>query len=84
MRPTLETSAAQVGSGALPLAELPSWALALSPLRGSAAELARRLRLQHPPVVGRLHRERLLLDLRTVRQDEVVLVAAALERAAAE
>jgi L-seryl-tRNA(Ser) seleniumtransferase len=82
LRPAVEATAAQIGSGALPLEELPSRAVALAPLAFSAEELARRLRLDRPPVVGRLHRERLLLDLRAVREDEVGLVAAALARAA--
>lgn len=82
LRPALEPSTAQIGSGALPLEELPSRALILAPRDCTAEELARRLRLGRPPVVGRIQRDRLLLDLRTVRQDEVRMVAAALARAA--
>jgi L-seryl-tRNA(Ser) seleniumtransferase len=82
LRPCVEASAAQIGSGALPLEELPSRTLVLAPRDCPAEELARRLRLDHPPVVGRIQRDRLLLDLRTVREDEVGLVAAALARAA--
>ncbi|MBM3280601.1 MAG: L-seryl-tRNA(Sec) selenium transferase [Candidatus Handelsmanbacteria bacterium] len=80
--PAIEASAAQIGSGALPLEELASRAVVLSPRSVSAEELARRLRAERPPVVGRIQRGRLLLDLRTVREDEVEGVAAALIRAA--
>lgn len=80
LSPALEPVRAQIGSGALPLDELPSWALALHPSQLSADELARRLRLGRPAVVGRIQRERVLLDLRTVRADELPGVAAALAR----
>ena len=78
LRPTIEDSVAQIGSGALPLEELPSRALVLAPRYYTAEELARRLRLGRPPVVGRIQRDCLVLDLRTVREDEVAMVGAAL------
>lgn len=81
LRPSIEGSTAQIGSGALPLEELPSRVLVLAPTSCTAEALARRLRLERPPVVGRIQRDRLLLDLRTVREDEVEMVGAALARA---
>ncbi len=68
----VETSG-QVGGGALPLAELPSWAVALRP--GQLEPLAARLRKGGPPVIGRLAEERLLLDVRTVGDGEVELLS---------
>jgi len=56
----------RVGGGALPLTELPGWALALSPAHLTAEELAERLRAGDPPVVGRIQEERLLLNPRTL------------------
>jgi L-seryl-tRNA(Ser) seleniumtransferase len=53
-------SAAVVGGGGAPGLELPSWALSLP------EEYAVPLRLGDPPVVGRVERGRLLLDLRCV------------------
>ena len=81
--PALEESRAQAGSGTLPLEEFPSCALGLTPGPESAEELARRLRLGTPSILGRIHQERLLLDLRTVRDDEVSPLAAALNQIAA-
>jgi L-seryl-tRNA(Ser) seleniumtransferase len=81
LRPRVEDSVAQIGSGALPLEELPSRALVLAPRDYPAEELARSLRLGRPAVVGRIQRDCLVLDLRTVREDEVMMVAAALARA---
>ena len=67
---------ARVGGGALPLLELPGPAVAV----GGAPpdELAARLRAADPPVVGRIEDGRLLLDPRTLADDEIPLVARAL------
>jgi len=67
----------QVGGGALPLAELPTAALALGSPSHPAAALDARLRAGRPPVIGRIADDRLLLDCRTVADDEVGLLAAA-------
>ncbi|MEE3258605.1 MAG: L-seryl-tRNA(Sec) selenium transferase [Candidatus Latescibacterota bacterium] len=66
-------SSAQAGSGALPLAEIPSRAVALQPVAVGVETLARGLR--QAGVVGRIVQERLLLDMRTVRDGEVEWVA---------
>ncbi len=80
--PSLVDSRAQAGSGTLPLEEFASRALGLEPRGGRAEELARRLRLGNPSVVGRINQERLLLDMRTVRDDEAAPLAEALNRTA--
>jgi L-seryl-tRNA(Ser) seleniumtransferase len=68
----------EVGGGALPLAELPTAALALGTAAHPAARLDVALRAARPPVIGRIAEDRLLLDCRTVMDDEVPLLAAAL------
>jgi L-seryl-tRNA(Ser) seleniumtransferase len=68
---------AQVGGGALPVVELPTAALALGSPEHPAEVLDARLRARRPPVVGRIADGRLLLDCRTVLDDEVPLVVAA-------
>jgi len=67
----VEETVARVGGGALPLAELPSFACAVE------ESLAAPLRRAEPPVVGILRDGRLLLDCRTLADDEVELVARA-------
>jgi L-seryl-tRNA(Ser) seleniumtransferase len=62
------------GGGALPLLELEGPAVALN---GSAAELAAQLRNGTPPVIARVHEGRVLLDPRTIADDELELVIAA-------
>ncbi|WP_410635834.1 L-seryl-tRNA(Sec) selenium transferase [Amycolatopsis sp. cmx-4-83] len=67
-------SAAAVGGGGAPGVELPSAAVSL-PARYAAA-----LRTGEPPVVGRVVRDRCLLDLRTVRPDEDAKLREAVRR----
>jgi L-seryl-tRNA(Ser) seleniumtransferase len=67
----------QIGSGALPVSLLPSAALALTPVDPSGASLealSRRLRGLPIPVIGRIERGRVLLDLRCL-ENEVEFVA---------
>lgn len=67
---TVIPATGQVGGGALPLAELPGFAIAIAPQTLSVETLATRLRQGRPPVLGRIQDDRLLLDLRTVAPDE--------------
>ncbi len=67
----VEETVARVGGGALPLAELPSFACSV------AEELAEPLRRNEPPVIGIVRDGRLLLDCRTLADGEVDEVAAA-------
>src|SRR5205814_10539916 len=62
---------ARAGGGALPLHELPSAACAVEP------DLASALRLGEPPVIALVRDERTLLDCRTIADDEIEAVAAA-------
>ena len=71
----VEETVARVGGGALPLAELPSFACAV------AEELAVPLRAHDPPVIGIVRDGRLLLDCRTLTEAEVDEVAAAVAAA---
>jgi L-seryl-tRNA(Ser) seleniumtransferase len=71
----VEETVGRVGGGALPLAELPSFACAVE------EELAEPLRAGEPPVVGVLRDGRLLLDCRTLSDAEADEAAAAVRAA---
>ena len=71
-------SSSQVGGGALPTVELPSAVIALGTRERPAEGLDEALRTGHPPVLGRLLDDRLLLDCRTVLPTDVVALAARL------
>ena len=70
----IEETVGRIGGGALPLAELPSFACAVE------EELAAPLRAGDPAVVGVVRDGRLLLDCRTLSDAEVEEVAAAVSR----
>lgn len=81
---TIEASSAQAGSGTLPLEKLASHALVLRPPAGKAAALAQRLRCSEPPVLGYIQDETIWLDLRTIRDAEVLPLAAVLNQLKSE
>ena len=60
----------------MPGVSLPGWAVALTP----AEELERFLRGWETPVIGRTHRGKLLLDVRTLLPGDETVIAAALAR----
>ncbi len=70
----------RTGGGALPVADLPSYAVAVNSERFSAEELHERLRVGEPPVVGRIEEDRFLLEVRTIFPEEFPLVVKALKR----
>jgi L-seryl-tRNA(Ser) seleniumtransferase len=82
-RATVVPSTCQIGGGALPVEPLPSSALALGGPDHPAHRLEEALRHSPLAVIGRLQEGRLLLDLRTVEDGEVVPLAAAVDAAAA-
>jgi len=71
----------QVGGGAYPLQELPTRVVSLRSNGLSASELEVRLRSHRPPVIARIRKDELLLDLRTIQDDEFSLLAQALAHA---
>jgi L-seryl-tRNA(Ser) seleniumtransferase len=78
---TLREDISHVGGGALPLQELPTIVLAIKPLYLSVNDLEKRLRSGTPPVISRISRDELILDMRTVFDDEVPLVADCIRKA---
>ncbi|MFZ5766240.1 MAG: L-seryl-tRNA(Sec) selenium transferase [Thermodesulfobacteriota bacterium] len=75
---TTEATFSRVGGGAMPEQDLPSRAVVLRPLSLRIVDLERKLRSSAPPVIGRIVDDGYLLDMRTVADNEVALLAAAL------
>ena len=65
----------RAGGGTLPTAEIPTYCLSLSHKSLSAAALEETLRKANPPVIARIKEDKLLLDMRTVADAEVSLIA---------
>jgi L-seryl-tRNA(Ser) seleniumtransferase len=71
---------ARVGGGALPLTELEGPAVGLEASADPAATVAR-LRQGDPPVIARIHEDRVVLDPRTLAHEDVEPVVAAVREA---
>jgi L-seryl-tRNA(Ser) seleniumtransferase len=78
---TLKEDVSQVGGGALPLQELPTMVVAIKPVELSVNSLEENLRKGDPPIISRISKEELLLDMRTVFDEEIPLLAAGIEEA---
>jgi len=75
----LADGTSKTGGGALPLLDLPTRVLVLVPGRMSAHEIESRLRTGDPPVIARVENERVLLDVRTVQERELPVLARAVK-----
>jgi L-seryl-tRNA(Ser) seleniumtransferase len=71
---------ARVGGGAMPEQNLPSRGVMLAPARMSVNRLESLLRDLEVPVIGRIEDKGLLLDMRTVADDEIAQLAAGLQQ----
>ena len=71
----------EVGSGALPARTIPTYLTRLTPHSASAEQLGRALRRAIPPVFSRIEADAVLLDARTIADDELITVAKAYEQA---
>ncbi len=70
---SVEDCLSQIGSGSLPVETLPSAAIRIAPRSGEDSELrqlSERLRKLPMPVIGRLHRGALWLDLRCLETEQ--------------
>lgn len=56
----------QVGGGAWPTVNIPTWVCAVRPVQGSATDLENFLRAGEIPVLARIHKDWVLLDPRTL------------------
>jgi L-seryl-tRNA(Ser) seleniumtransferase len=77
----LREDVSQVGGGALPLQELQTIVLAIKPVDFSVNRLEENLRKGQPPIVSRISKDELILDMRTVFDEEIPLLAAGIEKA---
>jgi len=81
MTVSLKEDVSQVGGGALPLQELPTMVVAIKPLDFSVNSLEESLRKGDPPIISRISKQELILDMRTVFDEEIPLLAAGIEKA---
>ena len=70
---TVEDAKAQIGSGALPEEDLPSRVICIRHQKMKAEKIAARFREAEPPILGRVHADAFLLDLRGIFSAEEVV-----------
>jgi L-seryl-tRNA(Ser) seleniumtransferase len=76
----IEDGQSVIGGGSTPGQSLPTKLLAVTHTRHSAQDLEALLRRNSPPIIARIERDRLLLDLRTVFEEQDEEIARACER----
>ncbi|MEG1538281.1 MAG: L-seryl-tRNA(Sec) selenium transferase, partial [Clostridiales bacterium] len=74
---TVETEA-EIGGGSMPGVKLPGYAVAINHNRYTAAVLAGELRQNQPAIIAYIRNEQVMLDIRTVMDEEIQLIAQAL------
>ncbi len=75
----IENDVSQVGGGTMPDVELPTYIVSLKHEQKNAETLSKELRLHKPSIVTRVKQDRVLLDCRTIQDDEVIQVLNALQ-----
>ena len=65
---------AKAGGGSLPLLELPSWGLAITVDGFSANRIESFLRNFTPPIIARIKEDRVIVDPRTIQEEELVII----------
>lgn len=72
----------QVGGGSVPTQLLPTWAVAVDPQNVTVDRLEERLRRQSDiPIIGRIVKDRYLLDTRTLWEEDFDYIAGAVKEA---
>lgn len=74
------SGSSKIGGGAFPDADIPTALLAVDPPEKKPGQVNREFLKSDPPVIGRIHQGKFLLDLRTVLPEEDEMVAEAIKR----
>lgn len=69
------------GGGSFPLLQLPTTLIEVRISGAKPDQIESTLRRTRPPVVGRIHRDRFLLDVRTILDRDLLLLVASLQEA---
>ncbi|NBI05706.1 L-seryl-tRNA(Sec) selenium transferase [Senegalia massiliensis] len=70
----IEDDYSQVGGGALPLEKIKTKVISLYSKSIKVGELEENLRLFNPPIIGRIKNDKLYIDLRTIKEDELDII----------
>jgi len=68
-----------LGGGSLPTQKIPTWCVAIRPQTSSVNRIAQRLRSSTPAVIGRVQKDTLLIDMRTVLPEQDMILVELLD-----
>jgi len=68
---TISRDFSQVGGGTMPEVNLPTYTIAISHMNRSSAELSTSLRNNQPIVITRVKNDQVILDFRTITEEEI-------------
>jgi L-seryl-tRNA(Ser) seleniumtransferase len=77
----IRNGSSEVGSGALPARSIPTKVVAIIPRNLTAEQLAQRLRLAAPPLFSRIENDCVILDARTIADEEVRIIPGIMQQA---
>ncbi|AOY76883.1 L-seryl-tRNA(Sec) selenium transferase [Clostridium formicaceticum] len=69
----------QVGGGSLPLEKLPTKVIAIKPMHLSVSKLEEKLRSHTIPIITRIQEEQLIIDVRTIKEEDYDIIKKALK-----
>ena len=71
----IKDTLSQIGGGSLPAERIKSKCVTIMPKNISTATLEEKLRIGDNPIVGRISEDKLILDMRTVLEDEIDILS---------
>lgn len=71
---SLRDGCSQVGGGALPLQEIPTKLVAVKPKYISVNQLERLMRMNQVPIISRIERDEVVLDMRTLMDGDLEII----------
>lgn len=71
----IEDCLSQIGGGALPTERIKSKCITIVPKNMSTSSFEEKLRLGKNPVIGRISEDKLILDMRTILEDEIDILS---------
>jgi len=77
-------ASSRVGGGALPLQELPTKCVGVRIKGFSANRIERIMREAAPPIIGRIENNLFVMDMRTVQDEEIAMIASTFKKILAE
>jgi L-seryl-tRNA(Ser) seleniumtransferase len=77
LKAVIITSSSKVGGGALPLQELPTKCVGVMIEGLSANAIERLMRNSAPPIIGHIENDLFVMDVRTIQDEEIAIIASA-------